>query len=58
MADVSPEEWRERWHSYINDLDRLRLGVSKADRIHDFDEATETLHEIVDEVADVKEAEA
>lgn len=52
-----PEEFREKWHSYVKELQRLRLSLPPdIDPRDEFDDAVEALHDLVDVAADHQEA--
>lgn len=51
VSTDDPEVFRERWHSYIDDMERLKQTLHP-DRWDELDEPLEDLHDLVDEAAD------
>lgn len=46
-----PEEFRSRWHSYIEEIEKLKSTLHPDDW-DELDEAMDNLHDIVDDAAD------
>lgn len=55
MSDVDPGQFRDRWHSYVDDFDRLKISLDD-EQADVLDDAMDQIHRVIDAAADQKGA--